>query len=76
MTEPTLNTELTQLTDDVNDLEESLYEFHLRLRDMVKRNLYCGASPAQKMAGVLIEDMDLQLLELYRRAALMRSHLN
>jgi hypothetical protein len=76
MTDPTLKTELTQLTDDVNDLEESLYEFHLRLRDMAKRNLYRGASPAQKMAGVLIEDMDLQLLELYRRAALMRSHLN
>ncbi|MBS0907670.1 hypothetical protein JK229_21455 [Pantoea dispersa] len=76
MTDQTLNTELTQLTDDVNDLEESLYEFHLRLRDMVKRNLYRGALPAQKMAGVLIEDMDLQLLELYRRAALMRSHLN
>ena len=35
-----------------------------------------GASPAQKMAGVLIEGMDLQLLELYRRAALMRKHLN
>ena len=51
MTDQTLNTELTQLTDDVNDLEESLYEFHLRLRDMVKRNLY-------------------------RRAALMRKHLN
>lgn len=76
MTDQTLNTELTQLTDDVNDLEESLYDFHLRLRDMVKRNLYRGALPAQKMAGVLIEDMDLQLLELYRRAALMRSHLN
>ncbi|WP_256853683.1 hypothetical protein [Pantoea sp. Fr+CA_20] len=51
MTDQTLNTELTQLTDDVNDLEESLYEFHLRLRDMVKRNLY-------------------------RRAGLMRKHLN
>ncbi|WP_210515372.1 hypothetical protein [Pantoea ananatis] len=51
MTDPTLNTELTQLTDDVNDLEESLYEFHLRLREMIKRNLYRGASPAQKMAG-------------------------
>ena len=76
MTDQTLNTELTQLTDDVNDLEESLYEFHLRLRDMVKRNLYRGASPAQKMAGVLFEDMDLQLLELYRRAALMRTHLD
>ncbi len=43
MTDQTLNTELTQLTDDVNDLEESLYEFHLRLRDMVKRNLYRAA---------------------------------
>ncbi|WP_205957589.1 hypothetical protein [Pantoea stewartii] len=76
MTDQTLNAELTRLTDDVNDLEESLYEFHLRLRDMIKRNLYRGASPAQKMAGVLIKDMDLQLLELYRRAALMRSHMN
>ncbi len=36
MTDQTLNTELTQLTDDVNDLEESIYEFHRRLRDMAK----------------------------------------
>lgn len=76
MTDPTLNTELIQLTDDVNDLEESLYEFHLRLREMVKRHLHRGASPAQKMAVVLIEDIDSQLTDLYRRAALMRSHLN
>ncbi|OAE08244.1 hypothetical protein HA38_00505 [Pantoea allii] len=37
---------------------------------------YRSASPAQKMAAVLIEDIDLQLIDLHRRAALMRSHLN
>ncbi|WP_240153389.1 hypothetical protein [Erwinia amylovora] len=64
------------LVADVAGLEESLYELHLRLRSMVKRHLYHGAPPAQKMAGVLLEDIDLQLLDLYRRAALMRGHLS
>ena len=75
MTDQTINTELTQLTDDVNDLEESLYEFHLRLRDMTKRHLFRSAAPAQKMAGMLIEQIDTELVALYRRAAEMRSHL-
>ncbi len=43
MTDQPLNTEYIQLTDDINDLEESLYEFHMRLRDMTKRHLYRGA---------------------------------
>ncbi|MBK5017919.1 hypothetical protein IBT54_004898, partial [Pantoea sp. S62] len=34
MTDQTLAPGNDQLTDDINDLEESLYEFHLRLRDM------------------------------------------
>ncbi|MDQ0627588.1 hypothetical protein WKH08_23250 [Pantoea agglomerans] len=75
MTDQTLTTENTQLTDDINDLEESLYEFHLRLRDMTKRHLYRGAAPAQKMAGMLIEQIDTELVALYRRAAEMRGHL-
>jgi len=75
MTDQTLTTENTQLTDDINDLEESLYEFHLRLRDMTKRHLFRGAAPAQKMAGMLIEQIDTELVVLYRRAAEMRGHL-
>lgn len=75
MTDQTLTTENTQLTDDINDLEESLYEFHLRLRDMTKRHLFRGAAPAQKMAGMLIEQIDKELVALYRRAAEMRGHL-
>lgn len=43
MTDQPLNTEYIQLIDVINDLEESLYEFHLRLRDMTKRHLYRGA---------------------------------
>lgn len=64
------------LAEDVAGLEEALYELHLRLRNMVRSHLYQGAPPAQKMAGVLLEDIDLQLIELYRRAALMRGHLS
>ncbi|MCX2195025.1 hypothetical protein [Pantoea agglomerans] len=75
MTDQPLNTEYIQLTDDINDLEESLYEFHLRLRDMTKRHLFRGAAPAQKMAGMLIEQIDTELVALYRRAAEMRGHL-
>lgn len=75
MTDQTLTTENTKLTDDINDLEESLYEFHLRLRDMTKRHLFRGAAPAQKMAGMLIEQIDKELVALYRRAAEMRGHL-
>lgn len=75
MTDQTLMTGNEQLTDDINDLEESLYEFHLRLRDMTKRHLFRGAAPAQKMAGMLIEQIDTELVALYRRAAEMRSHL-
>jgi len=44
MTDQTLTTEITLLTDDINDLEESLYEFHLRLRDMTTRHPFRGAS--------------------------------
>lgn len=75
MTDQTLTAGNDQLNDDINDLEESLYEFHLRLRDMTKRHLYRGAAPAQKMAGMLIEQIDTELVALYRRAAEMRSHL-
>jgi hypothetical protein len=64
MTDQTLTTEITQLTDDINDLEESLYEFHFRLRDMTKRHLYRGAAPAQKMTGMLIEQIDTELVAL------------
>ena len=76
MTDQILTTENTQLTDDINDLEESLYEFHLRFRDMTKRHLFRGAALAQNMAGMLIEQIDTELVTLYRRAAEMRGHLN
>jgi len=45
------------------------------LRNMTKRHLYRGAAPAQKMAGMLIEQIDTELVALYRRAAEMRNHL-
>jgi hypothetical protein len=75
MTDQILTNKNTQLTDDINDLEESLYEFHMWLRDMTKRHHYRGAAPAQKMAGMLIEQIDTELVALYRRAAEMRNHL-
>jgi hypothetical protein len=59
----------------VADIEEALYELHLRLWNLTKDNLYRDASQAQKMAGMLTEHMDMQLLEVYRRAAEMRKHL-
>ncbi|UXY13594.1 hypothetical protein N7922_24920 (plasmid) [Kosakonia sp. ML.JS2a] len=65
----------SELLADVATLEESLYEFHLRLRDMTKRHLLRDAAPVSKMAGLLIEQIDMQLVELYRRAAEMRNHL-
>jgi len=45
------------------------------IRDMTKRHLFRGAAPAQKMAGMLIEQIDTELVALYRRAAEMRGHL-
>jgi len=74
MTDQTLATGNDQLTDDINDLEESLYEFHLRLRDMTARHLWHGASLEQRMTGLLIEGIDNDLVELYRRAAQIRKH--
>lgn len=65
----------SELLADVAILEESLYEFHLRLRDMTKRHLYRDAAPVSKMAGLLIEQIDMQLAELYRRAAEIRNNL-
>ncbi|RVU72199.1 hypothetical protein [Pantoea dispersa] len=62
------------LADDVADLEESLYEFHLRLRDMTARHLWHGTSLEQRMTGLLIEGIDNDLVELYRRAAQIRKH--
>ena len=62
------------LADDVADLEESLYEFHLRLRDMTARHLWHGASLEQRMTGLLIEGIDNDLVELCRRAAQIRKH--
>lgn len=56
-------------------IEEALYELHLRLWNLTKDNLYRDASPVQKMAGMLTEHMNMQLLEVYRRAAEMRKHL-
>ncbi len=44
-----------ELADEVAGLEESLYEFHLRLRDMTARHLWHRASLEQRMTGLLIE---------------------
>jgi len=74
MTTPAMNMPENTLTDDVTDLEESLYEFHLRLRDMMARHLWHGASREQRMTGLLIEGIDNDLVTLYRRAAEIRKH--
>lgn len=75
MTEHNQNTTENTLADDVDDLEESLYEFHLRLRDMTARHLWHGASQSQRMAGLLLEAMGDDLAALYRRAATIQKHL-
>lgn len=75
MNDHTMHPDYNSLTDDVADLEESLYEFHLRLRDMISRHLWHGASREQRMAGLLIEGIDDDLIELYRRAAVIQKHL-
>lgn len=73
-----INTSTTpenMLADDVADLEESLYDFHLRMRDMIARHLWHGASREQRMTGLMIEALDNDLVELYRRAAAIQKHL-
>ena len=75
MNDHTMHPETDNLAADVADLEESLYEFHLRLRDMIARHLWHGASREQRMAGLLIEGIDSALVELYRRAAVIQKHL-
>ncbi len=75
MNDHTMHRETGTLAADVADLEESLYEFHLRLRDMIARHLWHGASREQRMAGLLIEGIDSDLVELYRRAAVIQKHL-
>jgi len=63
-----------ELADDVADLEESLYEFHLRLRDMTGRHRWHDASLEQRMTGLLIEGIDNDLVDLYQCAAQLRKH--
>lgn len=75
MNDRTIPNDTDALAADVADLEESLYEFHLRLRDMTARHLWHGAGREQRMAGLLIEGIDTDLVELYRRAAVIRNHL-
>ena len=75
MNDHTMHTDNDALANDVADLEESLYEFHLRLRDMIARQLWHGASREQRMTGLLIEGIDNDLVELYRRAAVIQKHL-
>lgn len=75
MNDHIMHTETDTLSADVADLEESLYEFHLRLRDMIARHLWHGASREQRMTGLLIEGIDSDLVELYRRAAVIQKHL-
>ena len=73
MNDHTMHTDNDALAADVADLEESLYEFHLRLRDMIARHLQ-GASREQRMTGLLIEGIDNDLVKLYRRAAIIQKH--
>lgn len=75
MNDHTMHTDNDTLAADVADLEESLYEIHLRLRDMIARHLWHGASREQRMTGLLIEGIDNDLVELYRRAAVIQKHL-
>ena len=75
MNDLTVHPDNDALTADVADLEESLYEFHLRLRDMIARHLWQGASREQRMTGLLIEGIDNDLVELYRLAAVIHKHL-
>lgn len=75
MNDHTMYPDNDALVADVADLEESLYEFHLRLRDMIARHLWHGISREQRMAGLLIEGIDSDLAELYRRAAVIQKHL-
>lgn len=75
MNDHTVHTDNDTLAADVADLEESLYEFHLRVRDMIARHLWNGASREQRMAGLLIEDINNDLMALYRRAAQIQHHL-
>ena len=75
MSDHTMHPDNDTLPADVADLEESLYEFHLRLRDMIARHLWQGASREQRMTGLLIEGIDNDLVELYRLAAVIHKHL-
>lgn len=75
MNDRTMHPDSDTLAADVVDLEESLYEFHLRLRDMIARHLWHGASREQRITGLLIEGIDNDLVELYRRAAVIQKHL-
>ncbi|NIF02578.1 hypothetical protein F3J38_21415 [Pantoea sp. Acro-805] len=75
MNDHTMHTDNDALAADVADVEESLYEFDLPLRDMIARHLWQGASREQRMTGLLIEGVDNDLVELYRRAAVIQKHL-
>ncbi|MDF7652191.1 hypothetical protein PUG42_27005 [Erwiniaceae bacterium L1_54_3] len=75
MNDHTMHTDNDALAADVADVEESLYEFDLPLRDMIARHLWQGASREQRMTGLLIEGIDNDLVELYRRAAVIQKHL-
>ncbi|HAU5565699.1 TPA: hypothetical protein JD264_18035 [Serratia fonticola] len=75
MNDRTMHTDCDNLAANVADLEESLYEFHLRLRDMIARHRWQGASREQRMTGLLIEGIDNDLVELYRRATVIQKHL-
>jgi len=74
--EKAMNTpEYEKLRDDVTDLEESLYELHLRMRGMTASYLWHGSDTAERMAGLIISELDLKLVELYRQAATLVKHL-
>lgn len=70
-----MNDELARLKDDIDDIEQSLYELHLRMHDMTARNLWHGKSLGERMAGFVIGELDQEVIALYRRAAELHKHI-
>nr|WP_318384851.1 hypothetical protein [uncultured Enterobacter sp.] len=63
------------LSEDVADIEESLYELHLRMHHMTLKYQRHGSDLARRLVGLAISELDLKLIELYRQAAALREQL-
>ncbi|WP_436877896.1 hypothetical protein [Siccibacter turicensis] len=70
-----MNQDLARLKDDVDDIEQSLYELHLRMHDMTARNLWHGSTLGERMAGLVISELDQEVMALYRRAAELHKYI-